>query len=138
MIYVDYPSHNRRQAYRVTPDSDTPLDLRLCDSNAQVIDISANGVSFRLPADASPSPFAEPQQEIPAILFLGKDHHPLPLSLALVSEHDGEYRCRIIHFNIQGQKMLSRFIVQHQKAAIRAQRQSGQLPLTDAMEPLQD
>jgi len=117
-IYVDYPESQRRRDYRVAPSTHTPIQLTIGATPVTVHDISTNGVSFH--CDEPSRLFNNTDDELAALLYLGDQHHPLPVSLELIAQHHNECRCRLIHYNLQGQKILSQFIVQHQKMEIRA------------------
>tara|TARA_R110002094_G_scaffold26277_3_gene38605 strand:- start:56 stop:523 length:468 start_codon:yes stop_codon:yes gene_type:complete len=117
-IIIDYPSPNRRCDYRVRPSAHTPIRLSVGGELVTVRDISHSGVLFY--SDSSTSGFTRTGDRLPVLLYLGDEHHPMPVTLLLIAMVDGEYRCQFQHPSLQGQKILCRFIVKHQKQEIRA------------------
>jgi len=109
----------RRHDFRVTPSPPTPINLRVGATALSIVDIATNGIAFTA-ATALDERFSDPTVPLPALLYLGQEHHPLPITLQLIIRKAQTHHCRLIHHSLQGQKILSRFSVAHQKYEIRA------------------
>lgn len=116
-LYVAYPQTNRRRDYRVEPSAQIPIRLSISGVMVTLIDISANGVSFEPSAQIQLS--GDSTNLTPALIYLGQEHHPIPVSLELISQNERSVRCHIVHHTLGSQKILSRFIVKQQKLQIR-------------------
>ncbi len=118
-LYVRCEYDDTRTAYRIEPDDHSSTITLLIDGErVKINNISANGIAFETCANAAPLPASV--TKLHGILFLGPEHHPIPVELIVIARQERMVRCKISNQNLTAQKKLTKAISDHQKQKIRA------------------
>ncbi|MCW8884745.1 MAG: hypothetical protein OQK12_05745 [Motiliproteus sp.] len=119
-LYLDLPQAScRRGAFRIEPHQQMPAMMLIAGSNANVKNLSANGIAFYL------GDILQPDAECGSVfkdvhLFLGgQEDEYLLIDIEVLEKTEQLYRCRLIPKTHQTEMTICSYIVEHQKSHIR-------------------
>lgn len=113
---IVHETENRRESYRVEPDANDPIYIKIENRYVPLINIGALGAAFRHTelnkGDVQAAAFTLPNAR-----------HPITLTLEVVAvDADHICRCRFIDISDDAINAVHKYMLEMQKAAIRRKR----------------
>lgn len=111
-VELDSRHSDNRAAYRIAPDDERPVILKIDGEEFKVQNISGSGVAFRCE-------HLEQGSRSAAMVRVPTDRRVFPVVIEVVAKQEDLCRCRFQDINEQAENLLHAYILELQKRKIR-------------------